>query len=246
MFAIEPGAAGEAWATLARSLPKPKAVLMVTAHWETQLPMLSGNPAPSMIYDFGGFPDPLYKIRYAAPGDPGLASRAQSLLKSAGITAGIDGCRGFDHGTWVPLLRLYPNADIPVVQLSVQPSTDPAHHIEVGRALAPLRDEGALVVGSGHLTHNLRDWMMAQRGRALAPYAVEFQQWVKSRLDAHDIDGLARYRSEAPNAVRAHPTEEHFLPLFVALGAAGKDAKAERVFDAVEAGVMAMDAYRFD
>jgi 4,5-DOPA dioxygenase extradiol len=246
MLAIEPGAAGEAWAALARSLPKPKAVLMVTAHWETQLPMLSGNPAPSMIYDFGGFPDPLYKIRYAAPGDPGLASRAQSLLKSAGITAGIDGCRGFDHGTWVPLLRMYPDSDIPVVQLSVQPSTDPTHHIEVGRALAPLRDDGVLVVGSGHLTHNLRDWMMAQRGRELAPYAVEFQQWVKSRLDAHDIDGLTLYRSEAPNAARAHPTEEHFLPLFVALGAAGKDAKAERVFDAVEAGVMAMDAYRFD
>lgn len=246
MHAIEPGAAGAAWAALARSLPKPKAVVMVTAHWETQLPMFSGNPQPSMIYDFGGFPDVLYKIRYTAPGDPGLATRAQSLLKSVDITAGIDGCRGFDHGTWVPLLHLYPEADVPVVQLSVQPSTGPAHHVQAGRALAPLRDEGVLIIGSGHLTHNLRDWMMARRSNEPAPYALEFQQWVKRNLDSGDFEALVRYRSDAPHATRAHPTEEHFLPLFVSLGAAGKDAKAVRVFDGLEAGVLAMDAYRFD
>ncbi|MBL8520302.1 MAG: dioxygenase [Betaproteobacteria bacterium] len=249
MHAIESGAAGDVWAALAKALPKPSAVLMVTAHWETQLPMVSGNPQPSMIYDFGGFPEALSKIRYAAPGDPGLAARAQSLLKAAGITAGIDGCRGFDHGTWVPLLRLYPAADVPVVQLSVQPSTDPLHHLEVGRALAPLRDEGVLIVGSGHLTHNLRDWMASRRGgnhASNAPYAVEFQAWVKAHLDARDVDGLTRYRSEAPGAVRAHPTEEHFLPLFVAVGAAGRAAKATRVFDGFEGGALAMDAYRFD
>ncbi len=246
MHAIESGAAGDAWAALAKALPTPSAVLMVTAHWETQLPMVSGNPAPQMIYDFGGFPDALYKIRYEAPGKPELAERAQALLKAAGITAGIDGCRGFDHGTWVPLLRLYPDARVPIVQLSVQPSTDPMHHVEVGRALAPLRDEGVLIVGSGHLTHNLRDWMMSRGAQGRAPYAVEFQDWVKQHLDAHDVQGLTRYRSEAPNAVRAHPTEEHFLPLFVALGAAGPDATPTRVFDGFEGSALAMDAYRFD
>ncbi len=246
MHAINAGSAGKAWAALAAALPKPRAILMATAHWETQLPMVSGNPQPSMIYDFGGFSEDLYKIRYSAPGDPQLAARAQSLLKAAGMTAGIDGCRGLDHGTWVPLLHLYPAADIPVVQLAVQPTTDPHHHLEMGRALSPLRGEGVLIVGSGHLTHNLRDWMMAPRTQERASYAQEFQEWVKTRLDQNDVDGLIRYRRDAPHAVRAHPTEEHFLPLFVALGAAGSAAKPTRVFDGFEGSALAMDAYRFD
>ena len=245
MHAIQAGKAGEAWARLAAALPVPKAVLMVTAHWETNLPMLSGNARPSMIYDFGGFPDALYKIQYAAPGEPGVAARAQSLLKDAGFTAGVDGCRGFDHGTWVPLLKMYPDADVPVVQLSVQTALNPHHHFEVGRALAPLTREGVLIVGSGHLTHNLRDWMMSRGQVAHAPYAVKFQSWVHEHLAAHDVDALTHYRDRAPDAARAHPTEEHFLPLFVALGAAGENATVERVFDGFEGSALAMDAYRF-
>ena len=245
MHAINAGAAGEAWAMIAKELPTPNAVLMVTAHWETNLPMLSGNAKPSMIYDFGGFPEALYKISYPAPGAPELAAKAQALLKGAGLTAGIDGCRGFDHGTWVPLLKMYPHANVPVVQLSVQTAMNPRHHYDVGRALAPLASEGVLIVGSGHLTHNLRDWMMSRGQAAHAPYAQKFQRWVFDRLAAHDVDALAAYRQQAPDAVRAHPTEEHFLPLFVALGAAGPDAEPERVFAGFEGNALVMDAYRF-
>ncbi len=245
MHAINAGAAGDVWAALANQIPKPKAVLMVTAHWESNLPMLSGNAKPSMIYDFGGFPEALYAINYPAPGAPDIAEKAQALLKAAGLTAGIDGCRGFDHGTWVPLLKMYPNADVPVVQLSVQTDMNPRHHFDVGRALAPLTKEGVLIVGSGHLTHNLHDWMMLRRQTAHAAYAQTFQRWVFDHLAAHDIEALTRYREEAPDAVRAHPTEEHLLPLFVALGAAGEDAKPERVFDGFEGNALAMDAYRF-
>ena len=245
MHAINAGAAGEVWAALAKQLPKPKAVLMITAHWETHLPMLTGNAKPSMIYDFGGFPDELYKIVYPAPGAPDVAARAQTLLKAAGFTAGIDGCRGFDHGTWVPLLKLYPDANVPVVQLSVQTAMNPRHHYDVGRALAPLTKEGVLIIGSGHLTHNLRDWVMSRGQTAHAPYADNFQRWVFEHLAAHDVDGLTRYREAAPEAVRAHPTEEHFMPLFVALAAAGADAKSTRLFDGFEGNALAMDAYRF-
>lgn len=245
MHAITAGAAGEAWAALAKELPKPNAVLMVTAHWETNLPMLSGNAKPSMIYDFAGFPEALYKISYPAPGAPDIAAKAQALLKSAGITAGIDGCRGFDHGTWVPLLKIYPDADVPVVQLSVQTAMNPRHHYDVGRALSPLTSEGVLIIGSGHLTHNLRDWVLSRRQTAPAPYAQKFQRWVFDRLAAHDLNALTAYRSQAPDAMRAHPTEEHFLPLFVALGAAGPDAEPRRVLEGFEGSALVMDAYRF-
>lgn len=246
MHAIHAGAAGGVWAALAGQLPKPAAVLMVTAHWETSFPTLSGIAKPSMIYDFGGFPDDLYKIIYPAAGAPDIAARAQSLLNLAGLTAAIDGSRGLDHGTWVPLLKMYPDADVPVVQLSVQPAMSPRHHYEIGRALAPLTREGVLIVGSGHLTHNLRDWMMSRGQTAHAPYAEKFQHWVFDHLAAHDIDALCRYRQEAPDAVRAHPTEEHFLPLFVALGAAGDGAVPERVYEGFEGTALAMDAYRFN
>ena len=245
MHAINAGAAGDVWAALTQHIPKPKAVLMVTAHWETNLPILSGNVKPSMIYDFGGFPEALYKINYSAPGAPDIAAKAQALLKSAGLTAGIDGCRGFDHGTWVPLLKMFPDADVPVVQLSVQTAMNPRHHFDVGRALAPLTKDGVLIVGSGHLTHNLRDWMQSRGQTAHVPYAQKFQGWVFDRLAAHDVDALTRYRQEAPDAARAHPTEEHFMPLFVALGAAGEDAESERLFAGFEGNALAMDAYRF-
>jgi 4,5-DOPA dioxygenase extradiol len=251
MHAIASGAAGEVWAALGQELgkakPRPRALLVVTAHWETNLPMLSGNAKPSMIYDFGGFPEELYRIQYAAPGAPDLATRASTLLKAAGITAAIDGCRGLDHGTWVPLLRMFPGADIPVVQLSVQPSLGASHAWRVGEVLAPLREEGVAIIGSGHLTHNLRDWMMAARSQTTetAPYAREFKAWMFAHLQSNDVEALTHYRDLAPHAVRAHPSEEHLLPLFIARGAAGADAKTERVFEGFEGSALAMDAYRF-
>jgi len=245
MQAVVAGVAGGAWMALGKSLPRPRAVLMVSAHWETTVPMLTGNPQPQTIHDFGGFPPELYRIEYKAPGAPEVASRSVALLKAAAITAGIDGCRGLDHGAWVPLKWMYPDADVPVVQLSVQPELGTAHHLRLGRALAPLADEGVLIVGSGHMTHNLRDWMSNPRRQEPLKYAQAFAGWVEARLRAHDDDALIAYRDQAPEAVRAHPSEEHFLPLFVAWGAAGADGSVERIVDAYEGGALAMQSYLF-
>jgi len=245
MHAVEPGAAGTAWQALGRALPRPRAVLIASAHWETSVPMLTGNRQPETIHDFGGFPPELYKLRYPAPGAPEFATQTVALLKDAGITAGIDGCRGLDHGAWVPLRWMYPDADVPVVQISVQPGLGTAHHLRLGRALAPLAADGVLIIGSGHTTHNLRDWMTNPRRQEPLRYAQAFAEWVGDRLQAHDAAALIDYRVEAPDAVRAHPSEEHFLPLFVAWGAAGERARAERIVSGFEAGALAMDSYRF-
>ncbi len=245
MAAIQPGAAGTAWAKLGRTLPRPRAVLMVSAHWETSVPMLTGNPKPETIHDFGGFPAELYKLRYPVPGAPEFATQVVTLLKGAGITAGVDGCRGLDHGAWVPLLWMYPDADLPVVQLSVQPQLGAVHHVALGRALSPLTNDGVLIVGSGHMTHNLRDWMANPRRQEPMKYAQAFAGWIDDRLRAHDANALIAYRERAPEAARAHPTEEHFLPLHVAWSAAGGQARVERILDGFEAGVLAMDSYLF-
>ena len=244
MHALEPGAAGDAWAALGRDLGRPKAIVIASAHWETNLPMLTGSERPETIHDFYNFPEPLYRLRYPAPGAPEVAQRAQALLKQGGFTAGIDGCRGLDHGAWSPLLYMYPDADVPVVQLSVQPELGAGHHAALGHALKPLSAEGVLVIGSGHLTHNLRD--MDRSGRAApAPYAKAFQQFVFENIESWNLDRLAEYRSVSPEGRRAHPTEEHFLPLFVALGAARDGTRPERIFDRIESGALAMDAYVF-
>jgi 4,5-DOPA dioxygenase extradiol len=242
MHAIQPGAVRGVWEGIARDLPRPKALLVASAHWETNLPMLTGNPKPETVHDFYGFPKPLYEVQYPAPGAPALGERALGLLKAAGFTAAIDGCRGLDHGAWSPLLHMYPTADVPVVQVSVQTPLGPRHHLALGRALAPLSSDGVLIVGSGHLTHNLRD----RSSGGPAAYAHQFQQWVKEKIDARDLDALADYRSLNPNGVRAHPTDEHFLPLFLALGAARDGFNATRLYDGIEMGALAMDAYRFD
>lgn len=258
LHAINSGRAGDAWAELGRTLLRPSAVLIASAHWETELPMLSTARQPETIHDFGGFPAALYKIRYPAPGAPDVAARAVQLLQSAGFAPTGNGCRGLDHGAWVPLLRLYPQADIPVVQISIQPSLDAAHHLRLGMALAPLLREGVLVIGSGHMTHNLREWMAGSRNRseievadvAAESYVTEFREWVADALARGDRANLESWRELAPYALRAHPTPEHFIPLFVALGAAGLGSarnppRVERIDAGVEAGVLAMDAYTF-
>lgn len=245
MHAVAPGAAGDAWRALGHALPKPRAVLMVSAHWETSVPMLTGNPQPATIHDFGGFPAELFALRYPAPGAPALATDAVALLKASGITAGVDGCRGFDHGAWVPLLHMYPEHDVPVVQLSLQPALGPAHHVALGRALAPLAADGVLIVGSGHTTHNLRDWIGNPRRSEPLRYAQAFAQWLDERLRAHDTAALVQYRERAPDAARAHPTDEHFLPLHVAWGAAGTHTRVERIVTGFEAGALALDSWVF-
>lgn len=243
MHALQPGPAGEAWKALGSRLPRPRAILIASAHWETSLPMLTGNAKPETIHDFYNFPAPLYKLRYPAPGAPEVAQRAQALLKNAGFGAAIDGCRGLDHGAWAPLLYAYPEHDVPVVQLSVQPALGPRHHFNVGRALRKLTEEGVLIIGSGHMTHNLRDW--ARGAGRPEPYASEFQAWVFEQLNRNDVESLLDYRTRSPHGARAHPTDEHFLPLFFALGAAPENGRPERVYDAIDAGVLAMDAYVF-
>jgi 4,5-DOPA dioxygenase extradiol len=244
MHALQPGPAGEAWQALGRRLPKPRAILIASAHWETSLPMLTGNAKPETIHDFHNFPEPLYRLRYPVPGAPDLAQRAQALLKNAGFPAAIDGCRGLDHGAWSPLLYAYPQHDVPVVQISVQPALGPRHHLQLGKALRPLALENILIVGSGHMTHNLRDW--ARGAGKPQPYAREFQAWVFEKLNQHDVESLVDYRSKSAHGARAHPTDEHFLPLFFALGAAPGEARPERIYDAIDSGVLAMDAYVFN
>jgi 4,5-DOPA dioxygenase extradiol len=243
--AVGPTASGAVWAELAQALPRPRAVLVASAHWETSVPMLTGNPRPETIHDFGGFPEALYRIAYPAPGAPELANEAAALLKAAGIAAGVNGCRGLDHGAWVPLRWMYPHAGVPVVQLSLQPALGGARHVELGRALAPLAADGVLIVGSGHATHNLRDWMSNPRRQEPLRYAQAFADWLSGRLVAGDTESLVRYRELAPEAARAHPSEEHYLPLLVAFGAAGEDARAERITAGFEAGALANDSYVF-
>jgi 4,5-DOPA dioxygenase extradiol len=257
MHAIDAGRAGDVWARLGRTLPRPSAVLIASAHWETELPMLSTTRQPETIHDFGGFPPELYKISYATPGAPDVAQRAIQLLHSGGLSATANACRGLDHGAWVPLRRMFPNADVPVAQVSIQPSLDAAHHLRLGAALAPLSSAGVLVIGSGHITHNLRDWMekvRARNSRAVADgaaddYVAEFREWIADALRRNDRARLVRWRELAPHATRAHPTPEHLLPLFVAFGAAsgvdGQPPRVERLEAGVDSGVLAMDAYVF-
>ena len=242
MHALEPGAVRGVWENLGRTLPRPRAILIASAHWETDSPALTAAATPETIHDFYGFPKPLYEIQYPVKGSPELAFRSIGLLKQAGLTAKEDPIRGLDHGAWSPLLHMYPKADIPVVQLSLQTELGTRHHLALGRALAPLAAEGVLILGSGHMTHNLRE----RRDGAPAVYVREFQDWVKQKIDARDFDALADYRKLTTQGVRAHPTDEHFLPLFVALGAAGPNYSANRIYAGIETGSLAMDAYLFN
>jgi len=229
------------WGRIARLIPEPAAILMVSAHWEAPLPTVGMTQSPETIHDFSGFSPKLYSMQYRAPGATALAERVMSLLSSAGIAADHSS-RGLDHGAWVPLSAMYPQANVPVTQLSLIRNTDAATHFELGRALAPLRDEGVLIVGSGAITHNFAwlDWQ-AGIGQAPLPQAKMFTDWVADRLAAQDISSLLTYRS-APHGADAHPTEEHFLPLLVAMGAAMNDSPV-RYQPEFSYGGLAMDAY---
>lgn len=221
----------------------PKAVLMITAHWEANAFTLGTNPNPGMVYDYGGFPAHTYQVVYPAPGAPALAQRVQGLLEAAGLPAAVDAQRGYDHGTFVPLAVMYPDAQVPVLQMSLRTGLDPAEHIALGRALAPLRDEGVLIVGSGLSYHNLR----AFGPQAKAP-SQAFDTWLQTTLAAApaEREALLNAWEQAPAARQSHPREEHLIPLMVALGAADQDA-ATCVYheDAIFGGVTA-SSFRFD
>ena len=219
---IDPSLPSGGFTTLAAQLPRPAAVLMLSAHWGTLQPVASTSTHPETIHDFYGFPRALYEIRYPAPGAPDVAQRAAALLAAHGIAAGTQP-HGLDHGAWVPMLLMYPQADVPVTQLSIQPRADAAHHFALGRALRALRDDGVMLVGSGQITHNLREADFSARPEDADPRVAEFTDWFEARLRARDIDALLDYRRSAPHAQWMHPTDEHLLPVFAALGAADDD-----------------------
>jgi 4,5-DOPA dioxygenase extradiol len=252
MHAVLDTRASRLWRALGEQLPRPRAIVLASAHWESAAPRVGAAAAPATVHDFGGFPAELYRIAYPARGEPALARAVAERLQAAGLPAVIDETRGLDHGAWVPLRHLYPAADVPVIPLSVQPHRPAAETLALGAALAELPGEGILVIGSGHLTHNLGEWIghVARHGLQpdeavpVAPYVQDFRAWIDTALTAGDSSALAQW-TEAPGALRAHPTPEHFLPLLVAWAAAGAHARPERLEAGIDAGVLAMDAYLF-
>lgn len=249
VFALEAGEAGLRLAQAAAALPHPpRAIVVASAHWDTTTPTVGAAQQPETIHDFWGFPDPLYDIRYPAPGAPELASAIVRRLLAAGQQAQTMD-HGLDHAVWIPLRLMFPEAAIPVIPLSIQGQRGPEHHYRIGQALAPLLADDVLIVGSGNLTHNLRDVQLARVSHGntatTPPYVRAFADWIAQRIAADDIDALLDYRRQAPDAQRAHPTEDHLLPLFVALGAAGAHREALRIHAGTDYHVLAMDAYAF-
>ena len=240
-LAVEETAETRAWAALAAELPRPSAILAVSAHWDTDTPAVSGAAKPETIHDFSGFPRALYEQRYPAPGAPELAELAARTLSHAGLACAIDPRRGLDHGAWVPLKWMYPQADIPVAQLSVQSHRGAPHHLQLGRALAPLRDDGVLILCSGGIVHNLRE--IQWQAREPVEWAKQFNDWIADRVARGAVDELVEYRTRAPSAVRSHPTDEHLEPFFVALGAGSLPAR--RLDLGFTYGSLGMDSFVF-
>ncbi|CAG2148475.1 4,5-DOPA dioxygenase extradiol [Cupriavidus campinensis] len=267
MLAIDPGPSGAAFDALGERLRarQPKAVLVISAHWIYSTLVVGTRTRQEAWHDFGGFPRELYALRYDAPGAPDVAARVKALVEAAGVEGvcyvAEDADRPLDHGAWMPMRHFFPDADMPVLQLALNPYLSPATQIEIGRALAPLRDEGVIVIGSGSFTHNLQEVFgggrKAQHGPETEPYVDAFRDWMKDALDealaTGDTSRIAGYRDNAPFARRAHPTDEHLLPFFVALGAAlgpasksDGQAQVDRIADEVTYGVLAMDTFVFE
>jgi len=230
-------------AGLGDQFERPSAILSVTAHWVTGVAKVGATETPETIHDFYGFPEELFQMTYPAPGDAALAERVHGLLRSARIDTITDPERGLDHGTWAPLKLMYPEAEIPVAQLSVQ-RANAAHHVALGQALAPLRDEGVLILGSGSTTHNLSEFSLTNRD--VSPKAKDFDDWLGDRIWAGDREALINYRAEAPHAEWAHPTDEHLMPLYVAMGAAGEKAVGRVLHQGIEHGNIGMSAFAFN
>lgn len=243
MTAIEPSPTHDFLKRLGAELPKPKAIVCVSAHWETDKPRVTMARKPELIFDFSGFPAALYRVKYPCPGSPEVAGRVATLLADGKIASVLDPVRGLDHGCWNPLVLLYPDADVPVVQLSIQPDQTTDHHLAVGRALTKLKGEDVLVIGSGNATHNLMAW----RGpnSPTPDWVTAFSHWLDEKVLAMNTEALARYRDEAPFAERNHPTEDHYLPLLPAIAAAGPGAKARKIHEGYD-GPLDMAAYAFE
>jgi 4,5-DOPA dioxygenase extradiol len=231
-------------AGLGEQLGRPRAIVVMSAHWEARVPTVNAAAQPKTIHDFFGFEPPLYEIQYAAPGAPELARELARRLASAGMRAALDDARGLDHGVWVPLKLMYPQADIPVTQISVQPYESTQHHYLIGQNLRELRADNVLVIGSGNATHNLRQ--MLPEGTEPPPWVTLFAGWLRAAVTAGDTGELLEYRDNAPFASKNHPTEEHFLPLFAALGAGTPGVPGRVIHSSTSFGVLAMDAFAFD
>lgn len=234
----EEGGAASVLRQLGRTLPRPRAILCVTAHWETSIPTIGACPAPSTLHDFSGFPKTLYELRYPAPGAVAVAADTAAALRQAGLSYAVDHARGLDHGTWVPLMLMYPEAQVPVAQLSVQPEAGLQHHLALGRALAPLRASGVLILCSGAAVHNLADV-----APVTPPWAESFQSWLTATVTAGAEDALVAYRDLHPDAAQAHPRDEHLLPLLVAMGAGGA---GRPLYEGFALGSVGMAAYLFE
>ena len=245
-FALNPGAAGAAMRQVAQQLPTPRAVVVVSPHWETALPTVGLATQLETIHDFYGFPGPLYDIHYPATGCPEAAREVVAALQAHGFEVQTDAQRGLDHGAWIPLRQMFPDADVPVIPLSVQSHAGPAHAYRIGQALAGLAAQNIWVVGSGNVTHNLGDLRLARmQGDRTPAYVQVFADWLAKHLAQGDLDSLLNYRQHSPEGVRAHPSEEHLLPLFTALGAAGPDAVPQAFHRGISDCVIAMDGYAF-
>jgi len=233
-------------------LGRPDAIVSISAHFSTHRPTVVSDVAPETLYDFSGFQDELYEMTYPAPGDPVLALKVAGLINAANMPVLMSEGRGYDHGTWIPLKMMYPGADIPIVQVSIQANEPPAHHFELGQALSSLREENILVLGTGAMTHNLRAMFQVMPGfegmvppidGPPLPWVSEFADWFAERANSGAIDDLLAYRRKAPYGAENHPTDEHLLPFYVALGAGGEAVDARRVHHSIQYGVLAMDAY---
>ena len=242
LFALEPGISGAALQSFAQGLAaRPKAVVIMSPHWMPRNPSVMTSAQPATLHDFGGFPDALYQLQYPAPGAPALAARVIELLANAGITAQGDAQRPLDHGAWVPLMHMFADAQVPVLQVALPQRAGPREVYAMGAALQSLREQDVLLIGSGGMTHNLGEF--AGPGVPTAPYALEFSRWVEAQIAAGDIEALWDYRQRAPHAQRAHPSEDHFMPLFFALGAGGPGSQAHYLSREVLYGMLAMDSF---
>lgn len=253
MTALDPGAAGAFWRRLGGAIDaafgRPRAIVALSAHSLARQPVLLAAGRHPTVHDFGGFPDALYRLRYDAPGAPALAERVQALLAQAGLDAQVTADGGLDHGIWVPLSFVYPDADVPVLPLAWVPTQPPAAQFALGEALAPLAADGVLVLGTGSITHNLRllgDF--TGRGAAVQPERAEsaaFRAWFAERAAARAWDALFDYRRLAPHGALMHPSDEHLLPWFGAAGAGGREHAPRRLFADVAYGALGMDVYAF-
>lgn len=242
-FALEPGLAGAQLLAVGQALGRPKAIVVVSPHWMTDAVEISSGPTPQTIHDFFGFPRELYELQYRAPGDPPLASDIQKTLLRSGIEARLNPTRGLDHGAWVPLRYLYPNADVPVLQVSFPFHANEKFSLDFGRALSPLAEMGVLIIGSGSLTHNLYEFCVGQPDEMAADYAKEFVLWIREAIQMGDVERLLRAMTMAPYARRAHPTLEHFLPLLVAVGAVSNTSPVTVLDGGFRHGMLSMESY---